>query len=262
MIAVAAGCCAARGQVRGPSVVLMDVPSGNVLFSAGDRDVMSTPGSALKLFVLMAALDARIIDAHQTIACRGSLVVAGHNLACSHPRDVTVLDARQALAESCNSYFAKLAQRMPDATLANGLRKFGVMPARVSEGADARVLLALGMQGVAVSPRGLAEAYRKMALRMDASGDEASRVVADGMVQSVLTGMAHAARIDGMMLGGKTGTVDDGGGRSHGWFAGIVFSGALPNSAKQVLVVYMPNGNGNDAATFARQVLISRRSIR
>jgi cell division protein FtsI/penicillin-binding protein 2 len=209
---------------------------------------------------MATALRAHVMTERDTVACHGKLTVAGHNLACSHPRDVTVLDAREALANSCNTYFATMARRMSAETLAEGLRGFGVVPTHTPRDADDRVLMALGLQGTSVSPVLLAEAYRKLALAMNAPDDHAARVVEEGMVQSVQTGMAHAARVEGTALGGKTGTVDDPGGRSHGWFAGIVFDAGA--KAQRVVVVFVPNGNGNDAAALAKRVVVELRGVR
>ena len=240
------------------ALVILDVASGRVLERHADVEQVATPGSVLKPLVLMTALRSGAVREHEAIACRGTLVVAGHNLACSHPRDVTVLDGRQALAESCNTYFATVAKRMPSATLVDGLRAFGILPTREPRDGDERALVALGLQGVAVSPMQLALAFRKLALEMNASPGGPAKVVRDGMVQSVQTGMANAARTEGVMLGGKTGTVDGPGGRSHGWFAGVVFAGMGAGAADRVIVVYVPNGNGADAAAIARSVLLYR----
>lgn len=243
----------------GASVVVMDAGSGRVLIDFGNVDVHASPGSTLKPFVLRAALGAGVITGRTTVHCNGTLQVAGHNLACVHPRDITVLDAREALAESCNTYFAAVAGRISSEAMVRGLLGFGMSVEHVPQSRDERVLLALGMQGVRVSPRQLAEAYRRFAKEMNAAPAGADAVVRDGLLQSVQTGMAHAAHVDGMILGGKTGTVDDAGGRSHGWFAGLVFDGENSVRAWRVIVVYVPNGNGNDAAALARRVLGEQR---
>ena len=232
-------------------LVILDVASGRVLERSGDVQMGSAPGSVLKSLILMTALRSGAVRERETIACRGTLVIAGHNLACSHPRDVTVLDARQALAESCNTYFATLAERMPSATVTSGLRSYGVLPLREPRDGAERALLALGLQDAVVSPMQLAQAYRKLALQINEGPSSEAKVVRDGLLASVKTGMANAARAQGVALGGKTGTVDDAGGRSHGWFAGLVFSGLDARTVDRVIVVYVPNGNGADAAAVA-----------
>ncbi len=250
---VSGGCHAQASPTTraGTSVVLLDVNTGQVLQRSGDVEREAVPGSVLKPFVLMTAIRSGAVREHETIPCTGALVVAGHNLACSHPRDVTVLDARQALAKSCNSYFAAVASRMPSATLSAGLRSYGLHSDGEPRDADERILLALGLREIRVSTMQLAQAYRHLAGEMNASSSGVAKVVRDGMLQSVETGMANAARSQGVTLGGKTGTVDDPGGRSHGWFAGILFDGLDAQLAGKVIVVFVPNGNGADAAAFA-----------
>jgi cell division protein FtsI/penicillin-binding protein 2 len=232
----------------------VDVPSGSILESYGALDMPAAPGSTLKPFVLKAALDADAISAQETIHCRGTLMVKGHNLACGHPRDITVLDARQALAESCNTYFVTLARRMTSQVLLNGLQAYGLHPAGTAAMPDDRALLAVGVVGIKTSPRELAMAYRRLAQQMNGATGHALAVVRDGMLQSVATGMARGAQTGGVMLGGKTGTAQDAPATwSHGWFVGILFDGQM--QAQRVIVIYVPSGTGNDAALLARRVL-------
>jgi cell division protein FtsI/penicillin-binding protein 2 len=234
------------------SAVLMDASDGNLLASYGPLDVASAPGSTLKPLVLQTALAAHVLTDRSTVLCRGDLVIDGHNLACTHPRDVLAMDARLALSNSCNTYFATLAERMPASVLLRGLRSYGLSPSTRAESPDKRALLALGVEGVVVTPRRLAAAYREMAQRL-APAD----AVRDGLLDSVQTGMAHAAYIDslpaGVQLGGKTGTMHD---RSDpigdGWFAGVVFR---EGRAQEVLVLRLPGGNGADAARLAQRIL-------
>lgn len=238
------------------AALVLDVSTGQVLQRFGDLERESLPGSVMKPFVLVTALRSGSIHEHDTAACRGTLMVAGHNLACSHPRDVTVLDARQALANSCNNYFAQVAARMPSATLVSGLRGYGLPAAKEPRDADERTLLALGLSSMDVSVMELARAYLRLAAEMNATPNSAAtKTVRDGLLQSVQTGMANAARAQGVTLGGKTGTVDDPGGRSHGWFAGIIFNGLDAQVASRVMVVFVPNGNGADAASIAGTLL-------
>ena len=66
--------------------------------------------------------------------------------------------------------------------------------------------------------------------------------------------MAHNAAQQGIDIIGKTGTAaDPANPHSHGWFAGIATLRAHPI----VIVIYLPNANGADAATLARHFLQS-----
>ena len=93
----------------------------------------------------------------------------------------------------------------------------------------------LGLTGVTVSPQQMALAYRKLALQWQSP-------VREGLRDSVTYGMAHNAAVQGMEIAGKTGTT------SHGWFAGI--------GQQLVVVIYLPRGNGADAARLAQHFFL------
>jgi cell division protein FtsI/penicillin-binding protein 2 len=223
----------------GASAVLMDVRTGRLLAKTGP-EAAALPGSTLKPFILYLGLDARLVQPGTTVECRGNLAVGGRNLACTHPRDVTVFDGRAALAYSCNTYFARLAERMSDFELRMGLVRFGLPSAESDGSPEGRVLTALGVVGARVTPLQMAQAYRILASR-------ATPVVMGGLEDSVQFGMADNARMPGLV--GKTGTVKDPGQSwTHGWFAGVA-------SGKTVVVVYVPRGSGADAAGLGRRVV-------
>ena len=78
--------------------------------------------------------------------------------------------------------------------------------------------------------------------------------VRDGLRDSVRYGMAHNADVPGMNIAGKTGTASDTAqGSSHGWFAGI---GSLGHQ-EVVVVIYLPQGNGADAARLAQHFFLA-----
>jgi len=238
----------------GATGAVLDVSSGTTLAEYGTLNTTAIPGSTMKPFVLKTALDASVINERESVHCSGRLTIKGHDLACTHPRDITVLDARMALADSCNTYFATLARRMPTEMLVNGLRGYDLSVTRTPQSPDDRALMALGLVGVRVSPMQMAMAYRRLAQQMNTQTGGSTGVVRDGMVQSVETGMAHGAHVDGMMIGGKTGTAQDAAASwSHGWFAGILFD--PQGKAQRVIVIYIPNGNGNDAALLAKRFI-------
>lgn len=240
-------------QGTGGSGVVVDVGSGHVMARYGAVEAAATPGSTMKPLVLKTALEAGIIGERESVHCTGRLTIEGHDLACTHPRDMTVLDARQALADSCNTYFASLARRMTATMLVGGLRGYGLNAMGALPTSDDRALLVVGLVGVRATPMQMAAAYRRLAQQMNEQ-QKAAVVVREGMVQSVETGMAHGAHVDGMLIGGKTGTAQDAGVLwSHGWFAGILFDGQ--GRAQQVMVIYLPHGNGNDAALLAKRAI-------
>jgi cell division protein FtsI/penicillin-binding protein 2 len=235
--------------------VLIDMGTGHVEAAFPSiQAVQSTydsPGSTLKPFVLLAALQQYIVQPQTTVECTGQLTVGTHRLACTHPRELHLFTAEQALAYSCNSYFASVATHMPAQTLLQSLTTYGLRPTATGTDTNSRILLALGLENLRISPLQLASAYRQLAPRLDT--DPTAPPVRDGLFGSVRYGMAHNAFTEGILLAGKTGTAAGPGMPSHGWFAGIVYT--APGQPRSVLVVYLPNANGGDAALLAHRIL-------
>ncbi len=237
------------------SAVVLDVTTGNTLARYGGS-ANALPGSTLKPFLLAAALQKGIVTATITVSCRGGLKLDGRNLACTHPREMTVFAAQDALAYSCNTWFAQLADHMTPIVLSDALRSYGFRVGGRADSRSERVLLTLGLAGVHTSAEELAAAYRRLAVQMsEAPQTSGLRVVEAGLVGSVRYGMAHEAAVDGVSLAGKTGTASEAGQAwTHGWFAGIVYASAK-GKPMAVLVVFVPRGSGADAAGLARRIL-------
>jgi len=237
------------------SAIVVDVSSGKLL--AGYRLSAATPqepGSTLKPLVAAVALKAGTVTEHSSAECHGTLTIGNHNLRCSHPRAITIFDLQHAIAYSCNDWFAQLAQHMPSAQLTEGLRSYGLSPALLSGTAAQRQLLALGLESIRVTPLQLAGAYRDLALQFK---DKQSSSVQAGLLDSVDYGMAHNAAVKGIMLAGKTGTAADANtSATHGFFAGILYSPATQQPAA-VIVIFLPQANGGDAAALAQRCLLA-----
>lgn len=221
----------------------------------------SAPGSTLKPFFLTAALRQGRVNAQTTVVCHGDLRIAGRDLACTHPRAENVLDSARALAYSCNTWFANLAQRFTPNEAAGVLRAYGfgsrtglmreeaMGDVRTPKNGAEVQLQVLGLKDVAVTPLQLAQAYARLASELDAAP-----VVRRGLEGSVAYGMAHGAATSGMTIAGKTGTASDAGEAwTHGWFAGI----ATRRGEHVVVVIYVPHGNGADAALLAHRFFVS-----
>ncbi|HEY1758009.1 MAG TPA: penicillin-binding transpeptidase domain-containing protein [Bryobacteraceae bacterium] len=221
--------------------------------------IASAPGSTLKPLFLEAALRQGKVRAETTVVCRGNLHIAGRNLACTHPRDESVFNAERALAYSCNTWFANLATRLTPEQAADVLRTYGLgsLPGFAVDDSAGLIrrpanqaelqLLVLGLADVMVTPLQLARAYFRLARNFDAVP-----VVRRGLEGSVEYGMAHNAATPGLTIAGKTGTASDHGQSwTHGWFAGIAGRG----TERIVVVIYVPRGNGADAALLAHRFL-------
>ena len=254
--------------------VVLDVQTGHLLASAQSREaatLRSAPGSVLKPFFLAEALESQQIQPQSTVLCQRTLTIAGRNVSCTHPQNEAAFDAEQALAYSCNRYFAELAKRLsPEQTTAT-LRRYGLTEEPhifTSETSatlqtpmtlEQRELFVLGLEGIKITPAELAVAYRKLALRLEVlPTDSPIHAVSRGLEDSVQYGMAHNAQLLGLSIAGKTGTASNlGQSWTHGWFAGF----APVKSPKIVVVIYLPRGNGADAALLAQKFFIAYKDM-
>ena len=178
---------------------------------------LQTPGSTLKPFVLMSLLDLHRVDPAQKLLCKRKLQIGSERLDCTHPISVSELNADDAIAYSCNSYFAQVSVRLSSAELVQAFRRAGFdSPSslvdddatgniRIASNPDQIQLEALGDQGIEVTPLELLAAYRKLALRKRNGDIENYAPIFDGLQHSVEYGMAHAGKVDDMKVAGKTG---------------------------------------------------------
>jgi cell division protein FtsI/penicillin-binding protein 2 len=239
--------------------VVVAVNTGRQFAAVGEVTLLSDPGSILKPLFLAAALEHRQVQPQTTVFCRRNLHIStgarDWNLVCTHPELDVALAAKEALAYSCNRYFAELADRISPSQAAAVLTRYGLShdPAPLTR--EQKELLVLGVAGIFVSPAQMATAYRRLALQLDpAKSHSVLDAVQDGLRDSVTYGMAHNADVPGMEILGKTGTASDAGtGRSQGWFAGIACLG----HEQVVLVIYLPQGNGADAARLAQHFFLA-----
>jgi stage II sporulation protein D len=229
--------------------VVVDLKTGQFLATVRAANQPSAPGSILKPLFLAGALEQHEVLPQTTVFCRRNLrIVDGvheYKLPCTHPQSDVAFAAQEALAYSCNQYFAALADRIPTQQLAAILQHYGLPGPPSPLTREQKQLLVLGVAGIAVSPTQMAAAYRKLFLELDkAQGD----AVGQGLKDSVRFGMAHNAAIPGVEVAGKTGTTTGG-----GWFAG-----SAPLGRQHVIIViYLPRGNGADAARLAQHFLLA-----
>lgn len=250
------------------AVVVVDVASGKILAQwnlnvAAQR--LEPPGSTVKPFVLMELLQKGRIDPEQHLVCRRPLYIGGKRMDCSHPVSITSLDAPDALAYSCNTYFSTVATRLKPDELADVYKRAGfTSPTGFSaDEATGRIsttiepaqlqLQALGEWGVQVTPLELLNAYLKLARQRLQPGSTSGSAapVFDGLERAVKYGVAHAAQPVGITAAGKTGTAA--GTRtpaSHGFFVGY----APADKPEIVVMVFLEHGRGMDAAAIASPI--------
>jgi len=249
------------------------------------------PGSTIKPFTALAALRAGLIDQNSRTLCRTKYRHDAFAVVCSHPQDLAPLNPAEAIAYSCNYYFAKLGERLTedqfDTTLADfgfgqktGINSEHESPGRllrgewqpqnaIGEGAYLQVTpvqlltayTALLNGGRLLTPSAVsADNFRphlRSSLRI---GDEERSIILAGMRGAIKYGTAERAALNSLPLYvvGKTGTsAPIRGFRSQGWFVGFAIplnEEAEPSKMSLGVVVYLKHAHGAEAAELSRSI--------
>jgi len=225
---------------------------------------VASPGSSITPFVPDLLLESGAVQPQQIIACRRGLTIAGRKLNCSHPPEMAMFSAQEALAFSCNSYFVTAATKLRPGELERRYmelgfnRPSGLLPGegegRVTpaKSVTERQLLAIGVEGIELTPLELAAAYLQLA-RLDPTNARGSqRTVLAGLREATDYGLAQNAKPERLTVAGKTGTASDPGGQyTHAWFAGF----APAQKPEIVIVVFVNRGRGSvEAAQLAHRI--------
>jgi len=214
----------------GVSLLAMEVPSGRILDERRAGIAPVPPGSVVKPFTL-CALSKRNLN--ERIPCPTKLRVGRHSLDCVHGPLAAPPDAVEALAYSCNCWFASMISRYrPNLVQSLEGWGFGEIPLSTDP-----VLLGLGVEGIRTTPLQLAHAYRFLLLTPKGAPDAVFR----GLAAAADYGTARLARPADFAVAGKTGTV---GTPPGAWFAGY---GPLPEP-RWIVVVYIWMGVGGAQA--------------
>lgn len=248
------------------AVVMLSVSSGKLL-AHWDLEVaaqrLAAPGSAVKPFVLAELLRTGQLRPQQRLVCRRPLYIAGRRMECSHSLAIIDLDAADAIAYSCNSFVSSIATRFGPRELADLYRRIGFtsltrlvpreVPGHIWTAPDTGrlQLQALGDWGIEITPLELLQAYRNLALQKLRNQTGSSAPVFQGLEGSVRYGMARDAQPIGITVAGKTGTAASAGvAQTHAFFVGY----APGDKPEVVLIVYLENGRGSDAAALAAPI--------
>ncbi len=194
------------------------------------------PGSAFKLFVYLAALEAGHTPADTVVD--EPIDIAGWKPRNSSRNYSGSISLRTAFAYSVNTIAAKIGAEVGTASIADMARRFGITtpinthPSMVLGTSDVRLIdmtrafASVSSNGVAVAPYGIVKVTRGAGRvlyqhRSDTSHVLVSPAVAAQMIDllqtAVNTGTGKAAQI-GRPVAGKTGTTSS---NKDGWFLGF-----------------------------------------
>ena len=243
------------------TALVVDVQSRRLLAAHAPElaaSALAPPGSTVKPFAIAALIESGKLRARDGWRCPGQLWIAGRSFACTHPPIAEPLEAHSAIAYSCNNFVAHFAERFQLGELPLALGRYGFASrtgwfgAQEASGEMRPVddrLLALGEDGIEVTPAGLAAAYRRLAL---SCGRTILAPVAAGLEEAVEYGTAQHAKAAGWKVAGKTGSVTASDGARVAWFAGFA-----PSHAPAVAIAVMLQGRsgGADAAPVAGRIL-------
>jgi stage II sporulation protein D (peptidoglycan lytic transglycosylase) len=241
-------------RADGPGVAYLAIdlrtntPVGRVRAEQLDRPI--APGSVIKIATLAAALESGVIGERTGITCTRDITVAGHHLTCTHPDFHRPLQPAEALAQSCNVFFAAVAGRLARPAFDHALSGLGLP---LSDRQAPLALAALGIDGVRVAPRLLIDMLARVAEDPSRLPWRASTlaIVRDGLHAAARTGTAAALAARGIDALAKTGTTIASNGSAQGLVVGVT-----PASRPSVGFVALASGAaGLDAAALVADLL-------
>jgi SpoIID/LytB domain protein len=113
---------------RPGAIIVMDPQSGRVRAIVNQQLLFNQPlmpGSTMKPFTTLAALRAGLINPDSRTVCPGRFTGLSFSLPCVHDDHLPPFTPSQAIAYSCNYYFATLGQRLGRDKLVETARSFG-----------------------------------------------------------------------------------------------------------------------------------------
>src|SRR5262245_47414024 len=102
---------------REGAIIVIDPQNGRIRAVVNPRVAFEQtfpPGSAIKPFTALAALRAGLVDREFRRRCRTRYARDDFEIVCSHPVSNSPFGLSQALAYSCNDFFARLSERLSE----------------------------------------------------------------------------------------------------------------------------------------------------
>jgi stage II sporulation protein D len=280
---------------REGAVIVIDPQSGRMRAVVNPRlafEQTFPPGSAIKPFTALAALRAGLINREFRHQCRRRYARDDFEIVCSHPVSNSPFGLTQALAYSCNDFFARLGERLSESAFNSTLGAFGFgektgVNANESSGELPRgewgARDALGESDhLLVTPVQLVTAYAALVngghlyrpqrstdrnmipqerLRLSIAPEHRAALI-EGMRGSVKYGTASKAGVGSLpgYVFGKTGTSTSSvRWRTQGWFVGFAAEKSPVGQprAEQVsigVLVFLKRAHGSQAAEVAKPI--------
>ena len=113
---------------REGTVIVLDAQTGRVRALVNPKAAYAQaqmPGSAMKPFTALTALRLGLIDEGSRSVCPGRFTGLSFSLPCTHADHLPPFSPAQAIAYSCNYYFATLGQKLGREKLVATAREFG-----------------------------------------------------------------------------------------------------------------------------------------
>ncbi len=233
-------------------LLVLDVGSGRVVASQRGELVRISrvaPGALLKVATLISALDSGALGPSATFTCRRRVTAGDRQLVCVHPDLGRPLSPAEALAYSCNDFFATVGARLSRQALDNTVAALGLPPLSAGVGLP---LAALGLDGMTATPEQLLRAFVRavdpaaMRLRPDTR-----RVLLEGLRGAARYGTAAAIGERGVDALAQAATVPMVG----GGYNGLAFAASPSSHPARAAVVLLPGGTAGDAAAIVADVL-------
>ena len=118
---------AALSDARG-TIVVIDPQTGRIRAVVNPEMAFGEslpPGSTIKPFTAIAAMNTGVVQYDSTTLCREEYAHDTFHTVCSHPRDLGPLNPTDAIAYSCNYYFGKVGERLNEQAFSSTLAQFG-----------------------------------------------------------------------------------------------------------------------------------------
>ena len=258
------------GMVSTPSVDPMDADTEPADGAYINRCISAvfTPGSVFKLVTCAAALENIPDIESRSFYCEGEYEIAGVTITCSGTHYTQTF--AQALANSCNVAFAKIAVMLGQDTMIDYVRKYGFLDTHDIDGIGTaagsypldfvgdpelawsgigqstdticpfsmlRYVAAIANDGVLTEPHLLQETNAGHTRLLNA--DTAESLI-ELMAYNVSSHYGGQETFPGLNLCAKTGTAELGDGTTHAWFTGFLRDDDHPYA----FVVLVERGGG------------------